>query len=565
MRLMNLLKTGLAACFLGLVLSSSLLAADCTSIAAVSLSGYDRLDGSIAKVLDTAGCEEFYNALNMMLGGIDGIDKSQPAGFVLLTDGNDLIPFAFLPVADFDELTCPGIEVLKEELNYDKESKTIGLSGNSDDQSDTDTGNFRLIEADGWLFVTPIKFESSVPTQIDPITWLEGLDSKYLIGGILHVDRMPSEVLDTLISPLRVAASKEENLARSLESLGKWTDFVKTNVQTYEFGFSVDSSNGDVILSSSTTPIPDSSLARALKLNEKPVTIWSDFYSPEKSIFSLSDSEVYEPTMVDFLKEYWSSAFSSWEAALSREEEDEETVAKAKDLLKGLEEWVGKNYDLGRTDSALSFGADGTLSAACTIADGSGFQKLLVRSFQFVTTILEENEPDDVDVQKFLKSFKVNDTPYKGYTVTTFSIPCPMDKTYSFLVGVKDDAVILLAGPSKKVVSDLFKEKSAADRSEAPAEMKWVFSAPNLAKFIQTFEESVSDHETVGSVTAQIASGSADAVIIGQKNLTPLSSEISITIKGELIKLLYGTFSTVFQSDDDTVEEEFETDENDLF
>ena len=116
-----------------------------------------------------------------MLGGIDGIDKSQPAGFVLLTDGNDLIPFAFLPVADFDELTCPGIEVLKEELNYDKESKTIGLSGNSDHQSDTDTGNFRLIEADGWLFVTPIKFESS--GRPNRSIRVEGLDSSTLGGS----------------------------------------------------------------------------------------------------------------------------------------------------------------------------------------------------------------------------------------------------------------------------------------------------------------------------------------------------------------------------------------------
>ena len=554
MKIANLFKTGVTVCILGLALCSALFAADLKPVAALMVSGYDNLDSSIQKVLNTAGYDEFHTVLTMMTDGIDGIDKSKPAGVVVLGNDTDLFPVLFLPVADFDALTCPGIEVLKEKLSYDADSKTITLNG-GDEENDGSDAELRLIEQNGWLFVVPAQNEDSVSFENAPDAWIEGIDSKYLIGGFFRIDRVPTEVIDSLFSGLRVSASKDGNIANGLESLGKMADFTKANIETIEFGLSVDSSKGDIVLSTTMSPVPDSSFAKSLKDNENPVTLWADFFDPDNSVLAVSKSQIIESEMVEFQKDQWDSMMSNIIASVSSGDEDDEDVAEIQELLKEWQAWGDKVYDSGKSDGAFSFGIDGTLASACTLADGKETQTLIEKTFDQVKNLIDNGEENSSDVDKFLKSFKVNPGQYKGYTVTTFVIPVSsLDKTFSFLIGTKDDAMMLIAGPSKKTVSDLFKEKAASENTESAAPQKWIFSVPNLAKFAQTFDE-ITQNEFAGPVAAALAEGSTEAVITGEFECVPEAYHQWVTIKGELIKLLFDTAQSVMPDENDDSDE----------
>ncbi len=574
MKIARLFKMGAAAFALALTLCSALWAADLKPVAAVSLSGYDELDGSIEKVLDTAGYKEFHTVLTSMTDGVDGIDKSKPLGFVLLGNGNDLIPVAFLPVADFDALTCPGIEVLKEKFNYNADEKTITIASDdaddeidgdeADDQNDSEGMVCRLVQQNEWLFVVPLKNESALPAQIDPAEWVEGFGEKYLLGGVVHVDRVPAEIIDSLFAGLRVEASKDEKAAEGLESLGKLADFVKANVKAVEFGLSVDQSSGDIVVSSMASPVADSSFAKSLEQNAHPVTRWSDFYDPDNSILAVSKAEVVESEMVEFQKSQWDSVIGTLISSISGEEGNEQEIEEAKSLVGEWQAWGDKNYDSGKSDGALSVGIDGTLSFAATIADGAGLQTLVEKTFEFVKKTIADDSGDDPDAAKFRNSFKVNANQYKGYYVSTFVLPVSdLDKNFSFLIGVKDDAVILIAGTAKKRVSDLFKEKTAVEHSESDAPQRWVFSVPNLAKFALTFDDVASD-EIGNKVASALAEGSADAVVSGQSECTEEGLHQWFTIKGELIKLICDTVGSL-QSEEDGVEGDETDSDSDSF
>ena len=555
MKIAKLFKAGSMACVFGLVLCSALLAAELEPVAALMISSYNNLDGSVEKVLNTAGYEEFHTVLTMMTDGIDGIDKSKPAGIALLGNETDIFPVVFLPVADFDALTCPGIEVLKEKFRYDPDTKTINFNRDEEDEDSAD-GKLSLIEDNDWLFVVPTQNVDAVSFQNAPESWIEGISSKYLVGGYFHIDRVPSEIIDSLFAAFRVSASKDDSIADSLENFGKLADFTKANVEVVEFGLSIDSSKGDIVFSTTMTPVPDSSFAKSLVENGNPVTRWADFYDPANSIFAISKSQIIESEMVEFQKSQWDAFMGRIISMIGQEDIQE--------LLKEWQDWGDNICDSGKSDGAFSLGIDGTLASACTIVDGSETQALIEKTFNQVKNLIDHGEDNSSDVADFLKSFKVNPGQYKGFTVTTFVIPVSViDKTFSFLIGTKDDAMILIAGLSKKNVSDLFKERAVSENTESAAPQKWVFSIPNLAKFLRTLDE-ITGNEITEKGTATLANGSGDAVIEGEFNCTPDVYRQSMTFTGELIKLLCNT-ADEFLSDetDNDSESEDETFDND--
>ena len=80
-----------------------------------SLAGYDKLLGDIGTIGQLAGNPNLGKGLEFLLQmftqgkGLAGLDKSQPLGFVLLTDGQQFIPYVFIPVTDLKQL----VEVAK--------------------------------------------------------------------------------------------------------------------------------------------------------------------------------------------------------------------------------------------------------------------------------------------------------------------------------------------------------------------------------------------------------------------------------------------------------------------
>ena len=80
-----------------------------------SLAGYDKLLGDIGTIGRLGGNPDLGKGLELMLQmlthgkGLAGLDKSRPLASVLLTDGQQFIPYVFIPVTDLKQL----VEVAK--------------------------------------------------------------------------------------------------------------------------------------------------------------------------------------------------------------------------------------------------------------------------------------------------------------------------------------------------------------------------------------------------------------------------------------------------------------------
>ena len=112
---------------------------------------------------------------------------------------------------------------------------------------------------------------------------------------------------------------------------------------------------------------------------------------------------------------------------------------------------------------------------------------------------------------------------------------------------------MLIAGSAEETVSDTFEEKISLSRSENESPQKWVLSVPNLAKFAQTFDE-VSQNKIASNVVSGLAEGGNEAVITGQSEVIAQGLHQWITIKGDLIKLVFDTVGSAFSDEKDTDE-----------
>lgn len=567
---------------LGLIARISVFAAsdqEMKTVAVVSIAGYDALEEGIAKEFEVVGYKETFSAMTTMLGEIDGLDKNKPAGFVLLYNGKEFVPFGFLPVADFDALTCPGLEALMDKAEYDEEAGTLTFADDEKKEENplfaSEKGRFvlRLIEKDGWLYVTPDAFAGTIPVDGDPTALLEGLNAKYDIGAIIHIENIPTDLVESLFAPIRQKiAAADAGLSVLFETYGKCLDFVCANYKTIEMGAVVDQANGDFTVSSVAAPLEGSPLAETLKMNQNPQTLWSDFYKPDGAVIAGISSLKASPGVLQFQKDSLKSSLDQQIAQLETSIEDEKFLEMFKRFFVNLQDWMMKND--GLNDSAFTFGSDGIFMMAGTVTAGDELTGLIQEWVEGVKNwakdmATQESEADDQAkieemVEKVFGSLKINDSKYEGYSVSTFVVtdelldaldaPFPNLSGIALLLGVKDDAVIVLAGPDKKGVSDLFKEKAAMKRTMTSSPQSGLFSLPNLGSFLRLCEP---DGEGVFKwVTDALIAGNSEAVILMEKSVREEIAAETITIKGEFFRLVGDAVRAAFRDEagDETIE-----------
>ena len=573
---------------LALLGCSSLFAADYKPVAVVSVASCDSIDQSIARVLEAAGFEEIHSVLTMSLDGIDGFDKTKPSGFVLLSDGKEFVPFFFLPIANADDFTCPAAEALKARFHYNSENRTINFADPEEDEDGNELPlpegtEFKLIEKNGWLFAAPAKYEASVPVDSDPLSFLNGIDSKHLVGGTITISAIPAELIDTLSAPLRVEAAKDEKAARQIDTLVKTFDYVKSNYESIEWGISVDAAKGNISLMTSALSVPGSTAEKAIKATSKTKSVWTDLYRPEDAVLTGLLFGQQDAALLALQKENISASVDAFLAKLDEsisfeenEEKEKACFEEFKTLVAGWRDWAAAETNSANEDSAFSILEDGSLIFASEVSDGKAMSDMLSRSVDLIKKSLCGDEETDPQISKFAANIKTKENAFKDYSVTTFVIPKSfVDKGlpglavrpgYAFLIGINGNSVIVVAGPDQKKVSASFKEIADKKREPADAQQKWIFSVPNLAKFLLHID-TIKANQSLSVIFETAAAGDNNAAIVGETSFTENSVSGNVTINGDLFKLFNDIFEKVkAESEKDSEDDaQLDTDAEDLF
>lgn len=517
-------------------------------VAVLSFAGYDALVDSAGVLADTLGHKETLDAMLTMAGSMEGIDKSKPAGAVLLSDGTEIFAFGFLPITDLEALDCPGIEDLKNQ--YDKETGLLTLSGEGDGAV-----RVKLTQRDGWCFITGEGKESLLPAE-DTLSLLDGLNEKYLVGGKLYADRIPADLLDTLLAPLRQQmAELEPSQSDSVEYAVKALVNQIESLESVECGLSVDAASGDLVLTCESVAKPGSDIAEIFEKAKSAETRWSDFNRPEDSVYAQGHVNFMTKKVADLMLENYQNSFKQFAEDLDTALENEKDAEAIKKVIEHFESFLDQNIALEEKDFAASLTAEPILMIGGTIAAGDKLTETLAElNAYFAST--DEND----GVREFLKNIKINGSDFAGYKVSTATLSQELSDQLAaadpdlagmipaVLLGVKNDAIILLAGLDKKKVSEQFKSLAQTDRKPQPVKRPMTFQLslknigvllgnllPNaegeFAKLIQTLKE-----------------GPDDAVISAFNESDGLKVTGRLVVRGKFLKLAGDAFHALSDS-----------------
>lgn len=535
-------------------------------VALLSFAGYDAQIGAVDTLADLLGQKETFDTMLMMLGETEGFDKTRPAGGVILSDTKELFAFGFLPIADLNALECPGVEAFREK--YDSNTGLLTIAGDGDDAVCV-----KLTVRDGWCFVTAAGKESLLP-EGDPSALLDELDQDALIAGKLYADRVPLELLDSLLAPIRQRmAGLDPAQSGSLENIVKMIVSLLESVETVSFALTVDSVSGDTALTVDSQVKPDTQLAALYGRMKNAQSRWSDFFLPNDSVFAVREMNFQTDEMIALAQENYRNSFARIIEALESEMEDEEQSERIKKIFDDFTAFAYASSALGHADMACSLTKDPIFILGGAIGGGD-------RLIAALDGLKEEFAASRGGaLSDLFGRLKINGSDYAGYKVSTVTLseeiagqlaeldPDLAGLTGAVLLGVKDDALILIAGLDKKKVSEKFKTLADAPREPEPVDATvFEFSLKNVGVFLDNLLPNAEG--VVALIINTLKDASAEAVITADNQFEQNQATGRFVIRGEFFKLIGQTLqkmqSTEVESDSDSGDDLFDSDDESL-
>ena len=468
-------------------------------IAVVGSVGYDALWEAAERLAAEMKLVEAVEAARAIYGDAQGVDREKPFGFVVATDGSEIVPFAFLPVASVEKLEFVGVSDLKEEIETTSEGMFIG-----------DSPRWRLLEKDGWLFVFEEGKEDVVPTS-DPTAWL-GDGGASALTFQLDLTAFPEELLEAGFAAARQKIAENaptsdaelEQFEAALEQFDATLEYYSAifdSLERFACALNVDAATGDLVWECSLVCKDGSPLAETLAGTQNAETRWSAIAETPDAVFAVVEAGKYSALDREYLAGQQANAFENFKNALEIGLDSDEEQALAKELLAVFEKLANSASDDGTFDSASALVCGSSVWTAFAVApiDGSELPDAARKIFDK----LKKDEPEFAD--KIDEFVKIDTKIVEGFSVSTLDVPFAEfdadipeafaaywgDKTLAVRFGTSADAILVVAGIDATVVDAEFARVAAASKTKTPAPKRSAFAVAPLGRWaLEAFDES---------------------------------------------------------------------------
>ncbi|MBO7679413.1 MAG: hypothetical protein J6S75_07065, partial [Thermoguttaceae bacterium] len=450
------MKKPLAGLFLFLLaVSAPLFAAEgMKPIAYVTAKSYQALIDTASVIASGLGRKEMFDTMLTLLGQIEGVDETKPAGAIYMADQSQLVPLNFVPIADLSNFTFPKADVIKD--CYDPATKKLTIGDGSDAKvfSVLSRGSYSVIVQEGKEDIVP---------DGDPTALLGDVPQDCALCAKVYPTRIPQAAVDAVMALLLARLADDPDEVKSFEEQADtlW-DFLK-QLDEFGFGLKADEGTGDFVLTYDLKAADDSSIGDLFKKMKGRQTAWGDLFRPDDDILSILCNWLWsESTIEQFRQSVKEGVAEFVEDGVPDDE---------REAFRNFASFFDKTASLGTTDGVISLTTDPLLIIAGTIDGGDD----LAVTFDIFGKALEERVYEEDKYTNIRKKVKFGRS-YKGYSVSTFAFkkgeckgvtefnPDLAGITPSVLLGVKNDTLILIAGLEQSKVSAKFKEIIALDR-----------------------------------------------------------------------------------------------------
>lgn len=452
--------------------------AEAETVAVLAITGYNNIISDIdfmGGLAQRPGVGQMLDQMTVLFTqgrGLVGLDRTQPWGLLLRTDGVEFMPVGCLPVRDLAEM-----KMLVEAFGV----LVIDLGDGVFEFQLPGKPSVFVKSVDGWAFLTSdTDFLSNLPA--DPAGELKAVLGQYDLAASVSVQKVPETYRTMAVEQLR--AGLEEGLAREEDedeetyqlrrrwSEGQLNTLVKLieEIEDFNFGWSMDAEQERIYLDSVYRVAPGGKLDKVIASKAANArTDYAGFYKPEDAV-CFTFVEKCDPEMmredIDNFKMSMLTARQQIADAIDKEKDDlpQDPAARAviKDAANDFLDALEATIETGQLDGAgvLSIHPDAvTLIAGGHVSDPakieSGVKKLVA---------LAEQEPDFPGIQW-------NADSYAGINFHTAQAPVEEDDeearqifgpTIDITLGIGRDSVYLGLGRD-----NLAALKGAIDASRA--------------------------------------------------------------------------------------------------
>lgn len=370
---------------------------------------------------------------------VDALNSFKPLGLVVATNGNEVFPFAYLPLKTDNSFNADKLNALKEKLNAQLPFLPLALS-----------------VKDSTLIITLEQFKDLIPTRIDLNKKLAKDDSGDLTLLELNIDlaRIPQEFFEAAFSAFRQKLAEQlvdrsDDSAHSFEMLLEYYSAVFSSLNQFQTALLVNSSN-DLVVRTTIVSKDGSVLSKSFTDLNTAQTRWASLTTAPKTLFAsiasgkrldtLKEYELYQ-----FQNETCPNIFKQLDVLL----DDSKDYEIAKRLVEILIAEKSASIDAGVFDVGFAMSSDPlTLKLGSNIVKSQELREA-------VSLIVERIKQENVDVDRYVQ---LDAAEIDGYSISKLDLPTSLfisedssityfkNRSLAIRLGIGKDALALALG-----------------------------------------------------------------------------------------------------------------------
>jgi hypothetical protein len=437
--------------------------------------------------------------------GLQAIDRTQPWGVIVQTDGVQLLPVGCLPVKKLSDLlavvTAYGIEVKDAGDGIKELAQPEGQA-------------VFVKEADGWAYIgqSPAVL-ANVPEN--PQTILNEIVSEYDLGARFSVQNVPEMYRQFAVQAMQSGMqqaleqkpdeSDEEFQVRQQMATAQ-LDQVKRAIEeldSFALGWTIDANEQKTYLDVTVKAVPGSKTAKEFEAAKNSRTNFAGFYQPDAAATMVFASQS-DPDQQDVaqLEAAMSSAREQFNKGI---DENEDIPAELRDGLKAAaSDWFDAftaTVKTGQVDGGASLYANAdsiSLVAGVLVKDTAKFE-----------SGLKKLESAAKETHKEFPGIQWNAASHAGVNFHTLSVPVPADKeaprkllgeAVDVAFGVGPEAVYLSAGRDNIQAVKKAIDASAAEPGKKVSPFELAVSLGPMAEFAASQADEGPEKETAKAI-----------------------------------------------------------------
>lgn len=481
-------------------------------LAVVALSGYDALLEDVNFAGSLAGQPDLGAMIEpMIMGYVQGLDKTKPLGVVIQTNGATFGGAVCLPVTDLQKTLTP--------------LKMFGVT--TEDMGDgltkvvTPQQTVIVRESNGWAFASPMQ-EMLTGLPDDPTEMLSVLSNEYDLSARVNVQNIPEMYRQMAMQQL------EMGMQAGLRKLPNETDQEfearkeMTSLQIDQFkqlingideltiGLALDGAQQRAFLDFIYTAVPESKLAEQIAMYSDAKTNFAGFFQPDAAMMMTFATRMGEADIAQ-VDQMFGAIRQQVKAAIDKDDElpSDEARAKMQSALDDFLTAFQATLKTGMMDggavlnlapNSLTFVAGAFIGEPAKVE--SGLKKM--------AEVINQKDANMPEVQW-------NADSHADVSFHTFSLPVPENEeeqrqlfgeTVDLVVGIGKQSVYFAAGRDcLNAVKGVIDASSAEPQKSVPP-MEMTFSLKQIMEMAAAMAQD-NDKPMLQSIAAMLANEAA--------------------------------------------------------